>query len=155
MRLIPVVLSVLSSTAIAATWADKAPQQVLDAEQSEQRQPNFIFIITDDQDLELDSVKYTPLIQEHLQIKGTFFKNHFVTTALCCPSRVSLWTGKQAHNTNVTDVSPPYGMCFLVDGYMYRDILVHIYIYIHAREQADTPANDFSRRLSEICGPWF
>ncbi|KAJ5133053.1 hypothetical protein N7448_007211 [Penicillium atrosanguineum] len=71
--------------------------------------PNILFVITDDQDLELDSVAYTPLIQKHLRDKGTFFRNHFVTTALCCPSRVSLWTGRQAHNTNVTDVKPPYG----------------------------------------------
>ena len=71
--------------------------------------PNIVFVITDDQDLQLDSVSYTPLIQRHLQDKGTFFSNHFVTTSLCCPSRVSLWTGRQAHNTNVTDVHPPYG----------------------------------------------
>ncbi|KAG6833040.1 hypothetical protein H0H87_012051 [Tephrocybe sp. NHM501043] len=71
--------------------------------------PNFVFVITDDQDLELESVSYTPLIQKHLGKKGTFFKNHFVTTAICCPSRVALWTGRQPHNTNVTDVSPPYG----------------------------------------------
>ncbi|KAG6907810.1 hypothetical protein DXG01_007292 [Tephrocybe rancida] len=71
--------------------------------------PNFVFVITDDQDLQLNSTSYTPLIQKHLKGKGTFFKNHFVTTALCCPSRVSLWTGRQAHNTNVTDVKPPYG----------------------------------------------
>ncbi|KAL4875117.1 alkaline-phosphatase-like protein [Aspergillus karnatakaensis] len=71
--------------------------------------PNFVFIITDDQDLKLDSLDYMPLTSKHLQQQGTFFSNHFVTTALCCPSRVSLWTGRQAHNTNVTDVSPPYG----------------------------------------------
>lgn len=71
--------------------------------------PNFLFAITDDQDLQLDSVSYTPLIQRHLRDKGTSFRNHFVTTSLCCPSRVSLWTGRQAHNTNVTDVRPPYG----------------------------------------------
>lgn len=71
--------------------------------------PNILFVITDDQDLELDSISYTPLIEKHLRHKGTFFRNHFVTTALCCPSRVSLWTGRQAHNTNVTDVNPPYG----------------------------------------------
>jgi hypothetical protein len=71
--------------------------------------PNILFVITDDQDLELDSISYTPLIEKHLRQKGTFFRNHFVTTALCCPSRVSLWTGRQAHNTNVTDVNPPYG----------------------------------------------
>lgn len=75
--------------------------------------PNILFVITDDQDLQLGSISYTPLIQKHLRDKGTFFRNHFVTTALCCPSRVSLWTGRQAHNTNVTDVNPPYGECYL------------------------------------------
>ncbi|KAL4898730.1 alkaline-phosphatase-like protein [Aspergillus ambiguus] len=71
--------------------------------------PNFIFVVTDDQDLQLGSIDYMPLTLGHLKQKGTFFSNHFVTTAVCCPSRVSLWTGRQAHNTNVTDVSPPYG----------------------------------------------
>ncbi|KAJ5108211.1 hypothetical protein N7456_004886 [Penicillium angulare] len=71
--------------------------------------PNFLFVITDDQDLQLDSTSYTPHILRHVRDKGTSFHNHFVTTALCCPSRVSLWTGRQPHNTNVTDVNPPYG----------------------------------------------
>lgn len=57
----------------------------------------------------MGSTDYTPLTAKHIKEKGTFFRNHFVTTALCCPSRVSLWTGRQAHNTNVTDVRPPYG----------------------------------------------
>lgn len=80
------------------------------AEGTEGRKPNIIFIMSDDQDLALGSTEYTPRIRKHLQEKGTFFENHFVTTALCCPSRVSLWTGKQAHNTNVTSVKPPYGL---------------------------------------------
>lgn len=85
-------------------------QQVIGLDVLDTRsKPNILFVITDDQDLELDSVAYTPLIQKHMRDKGTFFRNHFVTTALCCPSRVSLWTGRQAHNTNVTDVNPPYG----------------------------------------------
>ncbi|OQE44203.1 hypothetical protein PENCOP_c002G03337 [Penicillium coprophilum] len=71
--------------------------------------PNFLFIMTDDQDLKLDSLSYTPLTVKHMAKKGTTFANHFVTTALCCPSRVSLLTGRQAHNTNVTDVHPPWG----------------------------------------------
>ncbi|KAJ5902580.1 hypothetical protein N7495_003108 [Penicillium taxi] len=85
-------------------------QSVLGPSQSQSsKPPNFLFIITDDQDLELDSISYTPRVSKHIRDKGTFFRNHFVTTALCCPSRVSLWTGRQAHNTNVTDVNPPYG----------------------------------------------
>jgi hypothetical protein len=41
----------------------------------------------------------------HMAKKGTTFANHFVTTALCCPSRVSLLTGRQAHGlTSVTFV---------------------------------------------------
>lgn len=72
-------------------------------------QPNILFILSDDQDLQLGSVAYTPLTRKHVQEKGTEFRNHFVTTALCCPARVSLWTGLLAHNTNVTDVRPPWG----------------------------------------------
>ncbi|KAI8944841.1 arylsulfatase-like protein [Xylaria longipes] len=71
--------------------------------------PNIVFILTDDQDLHMQSLDYMPFVQEHLINHGTSFRKHFCTTALCCPSRVSLWTGKAAHNTNVTDVTPPYG----------------------------------------------
>ncbi|KAG4280419.1 arylsulfatase [Fusarium proliferatum] len=70
---------------------------------------NIVFILTDDQDSVLDSVSYMPKLKEHIIDKGTSFVNHFTTTAICCPSRVALWTGKQPHNTNVTDVNPPYG----------------------------------------------
>jgi arylsulfatase len=90
------------------------------------KQPNVLFIMADDQDLQLNSPAFTPYIQKHIRDKGVEFTNHFVTTSLCCPSRVSLWTGRQAHNTNVsiafnikdgrlltrpqvTDVSPPWG----------------------------------------------
>ncbi|XPS75790.1 hypothetical protein M3J07_007857 [Ascochyta lentis] len=71
--------------------------------------PNFIFIMTDDQDLHLNSIDYQPSVQKHFAQEGTWFKKHFCTVSLCCPSRVSLLTGKAAHNTNVTDVSAPYG----------------------------------------------
>ncbi|KAI0125633.1 alkaline-phosphatase-like protein [Xylariales sp. AK1849] len=74
-----------------------------------ERRPNIVFVLTDDQDLQMQSLEYLPLIKKHLLDQGTFYKRHFCTTALCCPSRVSLWTGRAAHNTNVTDVNPPYG----------------------------------------------
>jgi arylsulfatase A-like enzyme len=73
------------------------------------KQPNFVFIMTDDQDLHLDSLNYMPKLQRLVGDEGTVFERHFCTIAVCCPSRVSLMTGKLAHNTNVTDVYPPYG----------------------------------------------
>ena len=78
-------------------------------------QPNIVFIITDDQDLHMGSLDYMPLVKKHLLDEGTFYKRHFCTIALCCPSRVSLWSGKAAHNTNVTDVKPPYGKIYWCD----------------------------------------
>jgi N-acetylglucosamine-6-sulfatase len=71
--------------------------------------PNIVFILTDDQDIELGSLDYMPLVHKHLINEGTLFKHHYCSTAICCPSRVTLWTGKNAHNTNVTDIFPPYG----------------------------------------------
>ncbi|KAI9848176.1 MAG: hypothetical protein M1837_000850 [Sclerophora amabilis] len=71
--------------------------------------PNIVFILTDDQDLHIKSLEYMPLVQKHLVDRGTSYNRHYCSTAICCPSRVTLWTGKNAHNTNVTDVFPPYG----------------------------------------------
>ncbi|KAI1260494.1 Arylsulphatase [Xylariaceae sp. FL1019] len=73
------------------------------------RRPNIVFILTDDQDVHLNSLDYMPFVKKHIIEKGTSFKKHYCTTSLCCPSRVTLWTGKLAHNTNITDVKPPYG----------------------------------------------
>ncbi|KAH7027718.1 alkaline-phosphatase-like protein [Microdochium trichocladiopsis] len=73
------------------------------------KRKNIVVILTDDQDLTMDSPEYMPLLKEHIIEKGITFRNHFTSTAICCPSRVSLWTGKLPHNTNVTDVSPPHG----------------------------------------------
>ncbi|ORY49470.1 alkaline phosphatase-like protein [Rhizoclosmatium globosum] len=77
------------------------------------------------------------ICQEHLIEKGTVFENHFVTSAICCPSRVSVLKGQFAHNTGFTDV---FGL-LLLNGYGVHnkeqipkgwtefDALVHPYIY--------------------------
>jgi hypothetical protein len=68
--------------------------------------PNIIVVLTDDQDLRMDSISYMPLLKKHIINHGTFYKHHYCSTAICCPSRITLWTGRNAHNTNVTDVFP-------------------------------------------------
>lgn len=84
-------------------------QQRLAAPAAHHGRPNIVLILTDDQDLHMNSLDYLPSIKEHLIDRGTIFQKHFCTTALCCPARATLLTGKAAHNTNVTDVFPPYG----------------------------------------------
>ncbi|KAI9704560.1 MAG: hypothetical protein M1820_005473 [Bogoriella megaspora] len=73
------------------------------------QKPNILFILTDDQDWHMQSLDYMPLLRKHMINEGTLFEKHYCTVSICCPSRVNLWTGRAAHNTNVTDLSPPYG----------------------------------------------
>lgn len=133
MRRPPISLLLVSLTAqIQASWPGTfGPVNQRPMIGSGQGRPNIVFILTDDQDLHMQSLNYMPFVKRHLIDHGTSYRRHFCTTALCCPSRVSLWTGKAAHNTNVTDVSPPYGK-----------------VSLHS---ASIIANNCHRRLSEVC----
>lgn len=72
------------------------------------RRPNFIFIFTDDQ--RYDAVRAmgrqpwlrTPNM-DRLMTRGANFRNAFVTTSLCSPSRSSFTTGCYPHRTGVVD----------------------------------------------------
>jgi hypothetical protein len=75
------------------------------------KRSNIVFILSDDQDLEMGSIDYMPLLGKYLRAKGTTYERHYCTTALCCPARASILTGKMAHNHNVTDVVMPFGKC--------------------------------------------
>ncbi|KAL8820049.1 MAG: hypothetical protein Q9223_001655 [Gallowayella weberi] len=103
----------LSNVAIRVIAASSFILAALARDQSQSplkpKAPNIVFFLTDDQDLHLNSLHYQPFVKKHLIDQGLTFDRHFCTVALCCPSRVNLWTGKAAHNTNVTDINPPYG----------------------------------------------
>ncbi|KAI5366204.1 Putative sulfatase, alkaline-phosphatase-like, core domain superfamily [Septoria linicola] len=71
-------------------------------------QANIIVVLTDDQD-NWGSLDYMPLLRKYIADQGTTFDRHYCTVSICCPSRVNIWTGRAAHNTNVTDLFPPYG----------------------------------------------
>ncbi|CAH0046832.1 unnamed protein product [Clonostachys solani] len=81
--------------------------------------PNFLFVLTDDQDTHMESLKYMPQVQEHLISKGATFNKHYCTVAVCCPSRANIWTGQLSHNTNITNVQLPWGgySKFIQGGY--------------------------------------
>ena len=96
-----------------ALQASIAVPEAAEAPTSEKKlkspRPNIVFVLTDDQDVHLNSLDFMPMVRRHLSEQGTTFARHYVTTAVCCPSRVNLWTGRASHNTNITDVKPPYG----------------------------------------------
>lgn len=80
-----------------------------------QEQPNFVFILTDDQSYGYlgctgNTVVQTPNIDE-LASKGVLFENAHVTSAICTPSRVSILLSQheRQHNVNFnsgTSVAP-------------------------------------------------
>ncbi|KAK4086058.1 hypothetical protein Purlil1_9587 [Purpureocillium lilacinum] len=57
----------------------------------------------------MNSMAFMPNVRNKIATSGVRFQRHYCTSAFCCPSRVSLLTGKCVHNTNVTEVSPPHG----------------------------------------------
>ena len=69
--------------------------------------PNIIVILTDDQPFH--TVDYMPAVKKQLMAGGVVFENGFVTTPLCCPSRVSILTGQYVHNHEVYTDRMPLG----------------------------------------------
>jgi N-acetylglucosamine-6-sulfatase len=67
---------------------------------------NVIFILTDDQRFDelgfMNPVLETPNM-DRLAAEGVQFRNAFVTTSLCSPSRASILTGQYMHNHGVVD----------------------------------------------------
>jgi N-acetylglucosamine-6-sulfatase len=81
------------------------------------KKPNIIFILTDDQRYDAMSCAGHPWLKtpnmDRLATEGVLFKNAFVTTSLCSPSRGSFLTGCYAHTHEVfrnsgKDPSPSY-----------------------------------------------
>ncbi len=70
------------------------------------RQRNVIYILTDDQRFDelgfMNPIIDTPNMDKLAQ-EGVHFKNAFVTTALCSPSRASILTGQYMHSHGVVD----------------------------------------------------
>lgn len=71
---------------------------------------NIIYILTDDQ--RFDEVGFiNPILEtpnmDALAAKGVHFKNAFVTTALCSPSRATILTGQYMHSHGVVDNNKP------------------------------------------------
>ncbi|KXZ51604.1 hypothetical protein GPECTOR_12g568 [Gonium pectorale] len=67
--------------------------------------------MVDDQDYLLNSTsrQFMPKLHQYIGDAGLHLNNFIVTSSLCCPSRVSLLTGRYTHNHNVTSNQAPQG----------------------------------------------
>ncbi|MGH2628276.1 MAG: sulfatase family protein, partial [Anaerolineales bacterium] len=104
-----------------------------DASAATEAQPSFVLIQTDDQTL--DSLYETfspypgapaqramPRTLDLIAKRGMTFNRYYVPYPLCCPSRVSLLTGRYAHNHNVRgNVQPNGGFT----GFSFRGAMSH------------------------------
>ncbi len=73
--------------------------------------PNFVFYLTDDQaylsvGCTGNSVLQTPAM-DRLAAEGVFFEKAFVTTAICCCSRASIYTGQHMRRHGIEDFEKP------------------------------------------------
>ena len=71
--------------------------------------PNIILILTDDQDLMLQSMDFMPNVKALLADQGATFTNFFVPLSLCCPSRTGILRGQYPHNHKIWANEPPDG----------------------------------------------
>jgi N-acetylglucosamine-6-sulfatase len=69
--------------------------------------PNIVVIMTDDQTLE--SMRVMSGVERALAAEGTTFDRAFVSNALCCPSRATLFSGQYSHNHGVIGNAAPDG----------------------------------------------
>jgi arylsulfatase A-like enzyme len=75
------------------------------------RRPNFVFFLTDDQPYNGmsgtgNTVLKTPNM-DRLASDGVLFENGFVTTAICCSSRASIFTGQHMRRHGIEDFKKP------------------------------------------------
>jgi N-acetylglucosamine-6-sulfatase len=85
-----------------------------------QEPPSFVLIQTDDQTLDslyesfsaypgAPKTRTMPNTLDLIGKRGMSFNRYYVPYPLCCPSRVSLLTGRYSHNNNVRGNNPPNG----------------------------------------------
>jgi arylsulfatase A-like enzyme len=95
---------------LAATW------QRADATAAGPQPPSFVVIQTDDQTLEslyttfrTPEIRAMPNTVDLIGKRGMTFSRYYVSYPLCCPSRVSMLTGRYAHNHGVKGNVQPNG----------------------------------------------
>jgi N-acetylglucosamine-6-sulfatase len=116
---------------------------------------NILFILTDDHRfdamgfMKAQSFLETPNM-DRLAREGVHFKNAFVTTALCSPSRASILTGKYAHQHKIVDnnTAIPAGTHFFPEDLQKAGYKTAFFGKWHMGNGGDAPQPGFDRWVS-------
>jgi arylsulfatase A-like enzyme len=111
-RLTPVFFSPRLAAAMLLLLPWLAPLPAEAAEPEPGRRPNIIFFLADDLRWNTLGCTGDPVVQtpnvDALAARGTLFRNHFVTTSICCVSRASIFSGQYAHRHHVNDFTTDF-----------------------------------------------
>ena len=113
----------LIAIAVLIVVAGFLPACKSNTQQVNEKKPNIIFILTDDQRWDALGFAGNPIIKtpnmDKLAGSGLFFKNAFVTTSICAASRASLFTGLYERTHNYTFGQPPLNNQYMFESYPY------------------------------------
>jgi len=116
---------------------------------------NVIFILTDDHRYDaLGFLKAQPWLEtpnlDRLASEGAHFKNAFVTTALCSPSRASILTGVYAHRHRIVDnnTAIPNGTTFFPSYLQNAGYKTGFFGKWHMGAESDDPQPGFDQWVS-------
>jgi N-acetylglucosamine-6-sulfatase len=98
-------LAVVTAVLVAAAVGSRPPAALA--------APHIVVVMTDDLDVEIAetmlALGFLPNIKTNIVDRGVRFRESFVTTSLCCPSRATYLTGRYAHNHGVLRNNSPRG----------------------------------------------
>jgi arylsulfatase A-like enzyme len=126
------LLAALVAVALTAAGARAATEEETPLNPNEEP-PSFVVIQTDDQTLDdlyatfnayagAPTTRAMPNTLDLIAKRGMTFSRYYVSYPLCCPSRVSLLTGRYAHNDGVKGNVQPNGGYF---GFSFRAAMTH------------------------------
>ena len=125
--LVALVALTLTASGARAVTEEEAPLN------PNEEPPNFVVIQTDDQTLDglyatfqaypgAPTTRAMPNTLDLIAKRGMTFNRYYVSYPLCCPSRVTLLTGRYAHNDGVKGNVQPNGGYF---GFSFRAAMTH------------------------------
>jgi N-acetylglucosamine-6-sulfatase len=83
--------------------------------------PNILYVMTDDQDIELGGVTPMPKVRTLLGDGGAVGESFYIQTPICCPSRTETLSGRMYHNV----LEDHLGGCMSVNstGYIFQETM--------------------------------